>query len=76
MATRTKPQKIPCPSGCDRGYHYFMGNTQCHTCHGIGRNLKSNLWALPCRICNGRGTIPRPRERCGTCGERGFILTS
>lgn len=71
-------QKVRC-TGCNgTGRQMEMGEEICHNCAGTGRDVHSDLWAEPCRSCNGRGKKPycgpSPRGRpCMHCGGKGLI---
>lgn len=49
-----------------------MGQEQCQTCYGSGRNMQSSLMGYPCRTCNGSGKVSYNRKiRCNHCGGTG-----
>lgn len=53
-----------CDSCGGRGKISVIGYKKCDLCHGIGRDFNSDLWAEPCRKCNGK------REECTTWSEK------
>ena len=57
-----------------QGKNQTMGEEDCNSCMGTGRDTKSNSWAAPCRACNGSGRVTYCRyETCKTCGGKGKI---
>lgn len=63
-----------CPVCGGKGVHLEMGEETCWKCVGTGRDLGSDVWALPCTVCNGRGKMPYCRTvPCKTCRGSGKI---
>jgi DnaJ-class molecular chaperone len=51
-----------------------MGATEtCYKCCGTGRDFGTELWANPCVICNGRGTVVKHSDVCLKCHGRGYL---
>lgn len=56
------------------GRIHCIGDLTCSGCAGTGRDLHSDLMAMPCNKCNGRGKITTTYyERCGRCSGSGKI---
>ncbi len=57
-----------------KGTYLGMGEEACGGCAGTGRDTKSDLWAEPCRTCNGRGKVYYCRDfTCKKCNGSGFL---
>ncbi len=67
---------MPICRKCDgKGKYLAMGEEDCPLCHGLGRDLKSNLWNQPCRYTgckNGRITYCR-HIVCDHCHGSGQV---
>ena len=44
-----------CTACGGKGKYQEMGEEMCGPCCGTGRDMKSDIWAEPCRSCNGTG---------------------
>ena len=56
-------------NGC--GYIEEWHQEDCPHCAGIGRDKNSRLMAMPCKYCDGSGTINRSRKLCPRCRGSG-----
>lgn len=57
-----------------RGFYDVMGERACYGCAGTGRDMQSDLMALPCNVCNGRRRLSYCEKRkCNNCGGTGRV---
>lgn len=70
---RTKT--VRCPTCDGTGKELAMGEETCDQCAGTGRDKNSDLWAEPCRKCNGKGRVSycRRTNTCRQCNGSGVI---
>ena len=74
MSIKISHIKIPhikraCPYGCRNGQVEAMGEANCPTCAGSGRDKRSNCWSQPCpnRNCHNGKVATLYNKKCPHC---------